>query len=374
MFSHGKVMSTIPFPEVIKYRYPIVHYPQMTNLQRDTDYDRRQLIARVSQGSYNLNAQNYLVGLLKHLSIDPEWTLDYLIAHVRLHSHTLCSLFNITYLSNAGLSTNNVFYYHNATEHLCLIENDRQYKLDDLDITELYPVIPMYTDINTHSYVPSVEYQNVDSDKYKNKVAIIGIDMVELAIGWWLYMKQPRTVDTGISAYLVKYPLVNAQLIHNQLSIINVLYEHIVNDCPYSKILVYPPTKFITKDPLPKLNDYCSFLTTRLSSSKMVNIGHVMAYIQNIYFRDYPIINNPGKSSFFSMSCWAWDAERLKLYAIYLSVANKLFYRASDVNTLIKVGHKTRLNNYERIVNPVLRKHLIALATKVNNLNDENMN
>ena len=118
MFSHGKVMSTIPFPEVIKYRYPIVHYPQMTNLQRDTDYDRRQLIARVSQGSYNLNAQNYLVGLLKHLSIDPEWTLDYLIAHVRLHSHTLCSLFNITYLSNAGLSTNNVFYYHNATNCL----------------------------------------------------------------------------------------------------------------------------------------------------------------------------------------------------------------------------------------------------------------
>lgn len=364
-------MNTLTFPVFTQTSYPVLRYPAMNNLQRDTRYNRDALREHVARVNYHLPNQHVLVGLLQQLTIDPEWELEYLVSYVRLRAYSLCSLFKITNLQNVGEARKNVFYYNDMAEVLCMIDNNKQYNASTLDIEKLTPVIPLYTTDHTHSYKPSIDRKDGSRQLFAG-VSIIGIDLVELAIGWWLYMKQDRTTDTAIHAFLVKYPLVNAQLIHNQLNVINVLYEHIVNEKPYSQLSVTEDVTFITANVLPGLEKYYSWLSTVMMGRRFKNIEHLVRQISSIYPDDHFNYVSEGENECFSQTRWCWEPRTLKLYAIYLTLANKLFYQASDITTKIDVAIPKMINNYQKIPDKYVREHLISLATQVKTLNTTN--
>lgn len=365
-------MNTLPFPVFTRTTYPVLRYPMINNLQRDTRYNCEALREHVARVNYHLPNQHLLVGLLQQLTIDPEWELEYLVSYVRLRAYSLCSLFKITNLQNVGSAVKNVFYYNDMAEVLCLIDNNKQYNESTLNIERLTPVIPLYTTDTTHSYKPSIDRKDGTRQQFAG-VSIIGVDLVELAIGWWLYMRQERSTDTAIHAYLVKYPLVNAQLIHNQLNVINVLYEHIVNQRPYSQLSETEEVTFITANVLPGLEKYYSWLTTVMMGRRFKNIEHLLTQVSSIYSDPYFNYVPEGENECFAQTRWCWEPRTLKLYAIYLTLANRLFYKAGDINTQVAIAIPKMLNNYQKIPDKYVRDHLVTLATKVQALNQENL-
>lgn len=364
-------MNTLPFPSFNQFKYGLLQYPKINNLHRNTEFNRNALEEKVQRSTYQLQDQHVLVGLLKQLSISPDWDLDYVVEHARLHAPRLASLFKMTTINNMGSQIKNFFFKGECSEHLTLIDNDAKYTLATLDINELKPVVPLYTTLTTHSYKPSVERLPTDSTTPKD-FAVIGIDVVELAIGWWLYMKQPRTVDTGIQAYLVKYPLVNAQLIQNQLAVINVLFEHIVNERPYSELIKTENVNFITEDLSRYLEEYYSFLVKRFRARRLTDIGNLLAQIYSIYNRKFFNYIEGGKYSLFTQTSWIWEPAILKLYAIYLKLGNELFYTCGDINTNVSISNRVRTINYQRIGDKHLRAHIMGLSKLVFDLNEEN--
>ena len=370
-------MNTLSLPSFTQFSYPLLNYPMLNNLLRDTDYNRLQLQKRVAMVNYNLPNEHVLVGLLQQLAIDPNWSIEYVAAYARFRAYTLSTLFKITNLQHIGEPQKEVFYYNGVKEVLVLLDNDKQYEEDEslIHIEHLTPVIPMYTTVNFHSYKPSIERDGKKTFHGEGHVAIIGIDIVELAVAWWLYMRQERTVDTSIHAFLVKYPLANAQLIHNQLNMVNVLYEHIVNQRSYSELLDPEEVTFITSDVRKKLTTYSSWLTTAIKGKRMKDLGHLLAQISSIYsvpYFDYMV--NAGNSKLMAQTRWIYEPGIMKLYVLYLTIANELSYKTGDINTQINIAIPKMINNYQRIPDKGLRNHLIELANKTLTLNNINLN
>lgn len=364
-------MNTLPFPSFNQFKYGLLQYPKINNLLRNTEFNRKALEEKVQRSTYQLEDQHVLVGLLKQLTINPEWELDYVVEHARLRAPRLASLFKMTTINNMGSPVKNFFFSGDCCEHLTLIDNNTKYLESMLNIEDLKPVIPLYTTTTVHSYKPSIERSPSDGGTPK-EFAIWGIDVVELAVGWWLYMKQNRTVDTGIHAYLVKYPLVNAQLTQNQLAVINVLYEHIVNERPYSELIKTEYVNFTTVDLSRHLEEYYSFLVKRYKGKRLTDIGNLLAQVYSIYDGNFFNYVEAGKFGLFSQTRWIWEPAILKLYTIYLTLGNDLFYKCGDINTNVSLSHRTRNNNYQQITDRHLRDHILMLSNKVNELNIEN--
>ncbi|EJI5696415.1 hypothetical protein NFI00_000118 [Salmonella enterica] len=367
-------MNTVSLPSFTQFKYPLLNYGELGNLLRDTEFNRRALQQRVAMVNYNLPNQHVLVGLLQQLAIDPDWSIEYVATYARFRAYTLSTLFKITNIQNLGTPQSDVFYYNGVKEVLFLLDNNRSY--DELTTIEaLCPVIPMYTTVNFHSYKPSIERTNSTTlPNAKGGIAFIGIDLVELAVGWWLYMRQAREVDTGIHAYLVKYPLVNAQLIHNQLNVVNTLYEHIVNETPYGDLMDPEEVTFITSDVRKKLTNYMGWLVRALKGRRLDNLGHLLAQIKSIYEVPYfDFLYEPGNSKMFAQTRWVYEPGVLKLFILYLTIANELSYKAGDINTQIHDAIPKMINNYQRIADKTIREHLIGLAKKAQQLNKLNM-
>lgn len=367
-------MNTLSLPSFTQFQYPLINYGQMANLLRGTEFNRRAIMEHVAMVNYNLPNQHVLVGLLQQLAIDPEWSLERVVAVARLRAYTLSTLFNITNRQHVDGAQEDVFYYNGVQEVLFLIDNQKSYDEGLTHIEYLCPVIPMYCSVNFHSYKPSIERMNKNTLPQKGGVAFIGIDVVELAVGWWLYMKQERQVDSGIHAYLVKYPLVNAQLIHNQLNVINTLYDHIVHGRSYSELNQAEDVTFITSKLDTPLTDYMTWLTKVLLGRRLKDMGQMLAQIKSLYSVPYfDFLQESGDTSLFSQTRWVYEARVLKLRSIYLTLANQLFYKATDINTSTTIAIPKMLNNYQRIPDKIVREHLTALALECQELNRINL-
>ena len=368
-------MNNLVLPDYSCFRYPLLNYSKLNNLHRVTESNRKAFIEKVANTSYNVENQNVLVGLLQQLAIQEEWSLEYVIAYTKLRSYSLASLFNITSINRMGDSLKNVFYYNDVNENLCLLENNKVYTEATLDINTLCPLFPLYTSFTEFGYKPSVERKEGSSNQQYDGVAIIAVDLVELAIGWWLYMKQPRLTDTGIHAYLVKYPMVNMQLLHNQLMTLNVVYERLVHGKSYNDLLKHEGVNFITIDETKHLEEYATFLVKRFTSVRMVNMGQMLAQMYSLYSnpRQLTLWQPEGDKNHLTQTRWIWEPRILKLYALYLTLGNQLFYRTNDINVLIGYHFKNLRNNYQRIPNRYLKEHLLSLLDEVTELHKENI-
>lgn len=364
-------MLTLSLPSPTSFAYPKYQFGQLSSLRRQTEFNRKGFRDYVLANAFNLENEHMLVGLLQQLSIDPSWDVDYVKQYTMFRSYSLCTLFEITSLGRIGSSTDDGFYRENTSEQWCLIEDDQDYS-KGFDPTTSTPIVPLYTTRTGHSYKHPLLRMNVATNPPKH-LAIVGINLVELAVGWWHYMQDPVNDGTGISSYLAKYPLMNAQLTHNQLSTFNVLYEHIVNGRALKELVHTDQVTFITSNERKLLLEYFEFLVSRLTSNRLTDIGHLMAQLVSIYNHPYSPFVRAGKAGLFAQTSWVWEPAVMKLYSLYLTLAIKGGYQAGDIATAIKRSHNVRVNNYQRIPEKYWREHFIAMANQVNDLNKINL-
>lgn len=365
-------MLTLSYPSPSSFVYPKVNYGSLGNLQRQTEFNRKAFRDYVADNVFNLENEHVLVGLLQQLSIDPQWDLDYVVEYTRFRANSLCTLFNITSLNHVGNVIPVGFYREATAEHWCLIEDDRVYNEATFDFVTSYPIVPLYTTRTDHGYRHNAikRYENPTPPKH---LAIIGLNLVELAVGWWKYMRDPQFDNTGISAYVCRFALVNAQLIHNQLAVLNVLHDHIVTGDSLDDLIKVNDVTFITVSETKLLKEYIEFLVDRFMGNRLMDLNHLMSQLLSIYKQPYFNYVRAGKAALFSQTCWVWEPAILKLYTLYLTIANTKGYKTADINTQINRAIPGMVNNYQRIPEKYFREHLIELALKVKVLNKENV-
>jgi hypothetical protein len=366
-------MLTLSLPDIGKFVYPRSRFAGMDNLQRVTEINRKDFRDYVDRTPFNLENQHRLVGLLQMLSIDPDWELDYVVKYTRFRANSLCTTFKITSINHIGETTVDGFYRENVQEHWVLIDNTKTYAYnDDLRVEKLKPVIPLFSTVLERGYKHTVE-KPVIKGQFKD-CAIIGIDLVELALGWWLYMNQDRMTNTGIHAYVCQYPLVTATLIHNQLTVTNILYEFFVKEEPLKILLSTNNVVFNTLGEEKLLKEYLVFLIDALTDRRLIDVGNLITQIGSVYREPFFNYVDPGQNNVFSQTVWAWEPQVLKLYAIYLAIGNRMGYKASDINVPINRCIDTMINRYRSVPGNSFRQVLIDLAKEVKELNIVNFN
>lgn len=363
-------MLTLHLPKFNKQDYPRANFPDMENLLRNTEYNREAFREYVDRTPFNLENENPLVGLLQQLAIDPTWDLAFVVEYVRFKANTLATVFKINNLTNTGDIIKNGFYREGVVEHWTLIDNKKTYTAET-DIFSLRGIVPLYSTVTNRSYKLSLEKKHTQASGH---FAIVGIDLVELAVGWWLWMNDKQWEGTGIHNYLCKIPLFNATLIHNQSTVINVLFEFFVNEIPLQALLTADTVKFTTLNEERLLKLYFNFTIDWITGRRLDDLGHLLVSIRSLYRVDSFNYVRAGDRGLFSQTSWAYEPAILKLYAIYLSVANRMGYRAGDINAVFTRAYPVLLNNYQRNVpKEPMRGHMLDLLKLVNMLNAENM-
>lgn len=364
-------MLTVSLPKPGNFNYPTQRFGRLNDLRRHADFNAKAFRDYVNMNAFNLENQHILVGLLQQLSIDPDWSIEYVIEYTRFRSNSLCTLFKITSIHGQGGPTYEGLYREGFREQWVLLE--KPYDLSKaFDAQYSQPIIPLYSTSTRHSYKHNVQRKGGVATP-PDGIAIIGLDLVELAVGWWYYMQAPENDGTGISSYLCKAPLINAQLIQNQLAIQNILYQHIVCEGDIAEMVYSDSVTFITSNEKPLLVEYCTFLADRLRAHRMIEVNQVIERFDSLYSRPYFNYYPAGRNALFAQTCWAHEPQVLQLYAIYLALANEKGYRAPDINSAIQRAWMGMNNNYSRINDSYFKDPLRALLTQVVELNRENL-
>lgn len=364
-------MLTLTFPKPGNFNYPTQRFGRLNDLRRHADFNAKAFRDHVNMNAFNLENQHLLVGLLQQLSIDPDWPVEYVVEYTRFRSNSLCTLFKITSINHIGAATYHGFYREGIREQWVLLEKPFDYN-KPFDAQHSQPIVPLYSTSTKYSYKHNV-LRKSPVETPPDGIAIVGVDLVELAVGWWYYMQAPENDGTGISSYLCKAPLINAQLIQNQLAIQNILYRHIVCEEDIAEMVHTDSVTFITSTEKPLLVEYCTFLAERLRAHRMVDVNQVLERFDSLYSRSYFNYYPAGRNELFAQTYWAHEPQVLQLYAIYLRLANDGGYRAADISSRIDRAWMGMSNNYGRINDGYFKEPLRALLTQVVELNRENL-
>lgn len=364
-------MRTLSFPRPSNTSYPRLNFTDLNNMRRQTEYNRKAFIDWVRKQPFNVENEHLLVGLLQQLSINPEWDLDYVVGYTRFRAYSLCTLFKITSLHHVGEATDQGFYRNNAREHWCLIENTKQYVMGQVSLNSLRPVVPLCSTITEHGY-SHPETRNKRTSVPVGGLAVMGVDLVELAVGWWMYQRLNRERDTGPGAYVAQYPMVHAQLFHNQMCVINALYEHVVHDQALTEFFHADKVTFTTVNERPHWQKLLEFLVSFYNTHRLQNFEHFLSVIDSIYAEPYFNYVQAGKNSLYAQTMWIWEPAILKLYAIYLTFCNRGKYKVSDISTAIVKTEGERLQNFRKVPESYFKGWFIGLSDEVAELNKEN--
>ena len=359
-------MQTLPFPAAGNFQYPMKHFNGMNNLRKATAFNERAFRNYVNQTPFNLENQHLLVGILQQLAISPEWDLEYVVSYTRLMSYSLSYVFKITSINGIGEVIKDGFYREGCHELWGLIEHDKIYP-QNIAHEDLRPIVPVYSNILKTEYKLTVE-RGIPPTHRGFDIAVIGLNMVELAIGWWLYMREGHDKDTGIHAYLCKYPLFYAQLIHNQSVTINMLYEFFVKGKPLKEMYERGQVKFTTLNEEKLYKEWFNFKADFLTSRKLVSAGHLMASLDNLYRHNYFNFEDGGTAKFFSQTRWLWEPSAIKLYSIYFAVSNAVGHNAGDIKSNLKVILPFVVKSFDKCPSTLCRDHFKGIALELSRL------
>lgn len=366
-------MRALSFPKPSNTVYPGLRFADLANMRRQTEFNRKAFTGWTRQQPFNVENESLLVGILQQLSINPEWDLEYVVGYARFRSYSLCTLFKITSIHQVGAATTNEFYRNNTREHWCYIENTKKYIPGEISLKALNPVVPLCSTVTQHGYShPLTRSKRVSSTT--DDMAVMGIDIVELAVGWWLYQRLNRSRDTGPGAYIAQYPFVKAQLTHNQLTVINVLYEAFVHNLPLQSLITADTVIFTTSSEQKYYMKYLEFLIGYFSNHRLESFEHFLKTIESIYAVPYFNYISSDRNGLFAQAMWIWEPAILKLYSIYLTACNKTNRKASDINTIVERTHRERTQEYRRIPEVYFKQWFIDIADEAYMLNKANLN
>lgn len=348
-----------------------VNYTKLKSLHRATRINRESFEEYIENNTFVGDSDSIPMGLIRSLGIEADWDLDYLVSYVRLRSYSLATPFKLTSISNQGSLITSGLYKENTKERWVLIDNEREYELESLNIDKLSPIIPLYSTVTKRSYLPT---DLKDDKSYQpEQLAIVGIDLVELAIGWWLYLNTYKEHSFGIDKYLTKHVFNRAQLYQNQLAVINILFECLINGGDLNDLINQDerlPFSLVNENR--HLEDVLKYTIKALRHKRLVSFNHLLYLIPSIYSENFDNQIRGDKSSELAQSSWIWEPPILKLFAIYLKVSTQGGYKASDINTLIDRVRRVMPRNLNRINDKYFRTHIQELAELVFELNDEN--
>lgn len=364
-------MITLPFPRHRLAQYPLKKFPGLGNLLRITAHNQKAFREYLDRSVFNLPDEHFLVQLLRHLAIDPEWDLAEVIANAKFRSYSLSTLFNITSMNGVGSVIKTGMYGEGCNELWCLIETDRTYDVNKLKHEHLRPIVPVYSNILTRGYKLIVE-RDAASTVNKDKVAIVAIDIVELAIGWWLWMREDRNRDTGPAAYLCMYPLYTAQLIHNQSVMVNSLYEFFVNGLTTKDLFEMEPVKFTTLNEAKLIKEWFTFKVDILTSVPLSDIGHLLANVDSIYPHHYFNYEDGGDNKMFVQTRWLWDQNVIKWYSIYFAIFNALGKPVGDVKSVTQRVLPFVMQSFSKAPSNLCRDHFKGITLELSHLVSKN--
>jgi len=365
-------MTIFTYPaEDISRKYPRSNFGDMGNLHRVTEFNRKDYRAYVDRASFHLEDQHTLVGLLRHLAVDPEWSLQEVVDNTRFRANSLCTVYRITSINRIGFAEPNGLYRRNVREHWVLLDGPTDYNEATLKLDDLRAVIPLYSTVLDRGYKHTVEKnQTIRNDI--TDVAIIGLDMVALAVGWWLFMREKREANTGIASYVCLYPLYHATLYQNQLSVINILYEFFVKEQDLNDLIKTETVKFTTLNEEKLFRKYMLFLIDTLTDRRLQDVWMMLKQIDSLYRVSYTNYVDPHDQALYAQTAWAFEPAMLKVSAIYLSIGNRMKYKCTDINVDFDRLYRQIAYRQKNIPEVFFRKHLGDLLEEVKILNDIN--
>lgn len=362
-------MKTILVDTSVSLRLSPMRYPLINNLVRNNDYNVRQMWKRISEKNLNLFNQNMLVGLLQTLAIDATWTLEYVTIYAKFRSRSLCSAFKIISDNNRESSHHDVIFYGGCTESFCLLENNRDLK--KLTLNDLDPLVPVYSTITTWSYNPSGERERQQTFDYSNDFAYIGLNIVELAVGWWMYMNDPKYDGHGIHHFLANVVTPKFGIQHNQLAYFNALHAHIVNRAGYSDLLLGEGVDFTVVGVRDQLLDMLGYYVKALKTSTWKTNLLLKSYLDTEMTRELVGFFDVGQYdlSYSPNRIWGFELNAVKYYQIYFALCNELSYTPDSTSGMIKQFVPLVESRWKQIDDPKFRKHALALLKQLDLIN-----
>lgn len=362
-------MKTILLDVDQNLRLAVMRYQKTDNLLRNHKYNIQKMWEKIGDMEYNLFNQNIFVGLLQNLSIDPSWTLEYVIAYTKLRSRSLCSAFGIASQNNKGVQHPDTLFYGKCKEFFVYVENSRDLTKESL--YSLKSIFPIYSTITTFTYLPTAERERNAQMDYQYDTALVGVNLVELAVGWWMYMNDPRFTGHGIHQYLGTVAFPNFELIHNQLAIFNSLYSHIVNKVGYSHLLEMEKLTFntlVVRDMLIKLLEY---MTIQLKSNSFKNHKVVQAYLKRSdMMPDYDLIfgTNGYDLSYNENVIWPFELASVKYFILHFTLMNELSIIGDDMRGQLMQLVPLVRQRWQRIKDSELSRHAVDQITILESL------
>jgi len=365
-------MLTLSYPAPTNANYPRNNFLSIGNLLRVTEFNYADFRKNTDTNVFVLEDEHILIQLLHHLAIDPGWTLEEVVGQCRYRANALASLFKITCANKLGTALYNGFYCEGTLEHWTLIDNVQQYTSSTL-VDNIHPLVPLYSTVTNRGYKHNALRDRTNTSRPAN-FAIMGIDIVALGVGYWKWMQVPDNLQYGSKAqYCCQYPLVQAQFYHNQLSLVNILYEFFSEDADLKSMVTHDTVSFTTMSEDKLIVEYLGHIVNDLTDRRLAKMEAAMAKIGSIYQKPHFNYLRGGRQRLFTQARWSWEIGPLKMIAIYLSVANRMKYRATDLNTMINRAIKPMISNYSRIPEQFCRELVVALANEVSLLNLQNM-
>lgn len=362
-------MKTILLDVDTNLRLATMRYPRTDNLLRNHNYNIQKMWGKIEEANYNLFNQNIFVGLLQTLSIDPSWTLEYVIAYTKLRSRSLCSAFGIASQNNKGVQHPDTLFYGKCKEFFIYVENSRD--LTKESVYSLKSIFPIYSTITTLTYLPTAERERDSQMNYEHDTAVMGVNLIELAVGWWLYMKEPKFEGHGIHHYLGNVVFPNFELIHNQLAFFNSLYAHIVNKVGYSQLLnmeVVPFNTLVVRDLFINVLEH---MTIQLKSNQFKHHKVLQSYLKRSdLMPDYDLIFD---SSSYDMgynenTVWPFELASVKYFILYFTLLNELSVIGDDMKGRLLQLVPLVKQRWRNIGDKHMRQHALDQIDILNNL------
>lgn len=357
-------MLTLPFPTPGSFNYPMKSFSGLKNLRRVTRHNMRAFQAYMIQNEFVLENQFLLVGILQQLAIKSEWDLDQVVAHTQFHSYSLATVFKINSMSGSGGLIKHGLYGDGCNELWGLIEHERVYDPVTLSLNGLRPVVPLYSTLLERGYKTTVE-RTTTSDRLKEEVALVGLNMVELAIGWWLWQKDPSKVGSDITDYLTKYVLPTAQIIHNQSVVLNWLYEFFVKGGTTEGLFNMEQVKFTTLNEKKLVREWFDNRLDFLTSRRLVDIGHLVAAVDGLYPGNYFNYENGGHNRLLVQTAWFWQPACIKWFSVYTSLFNHMNYRDAQFKPMLQRIMPDVTRGFDKCPSTFCRDHFKGISLEL---------
>lgn len=348
----------------------VYSYSNVSNLKRVCKFNQEQLEQRVLNTTYRVPHEHPLVALVEFMQIDPSWTEEELHNVIDFKTERWASNGGLVGVYHSGNMQRGVLYKEDFSE--LLISLPPQYDFTqylEMDEKKLCPFIPVYTESTQLDFRP-VGDKGLDSKP--TKLAIIGVDLMALAVAYWRYLKDAQVYgfDPKPETWL-PYPLMNAQILGNRLVVLNALYKGMVNGVAPETLISVPRTTFAINPVETLLKRHVKDLHSLLSKNPVRNLEHFLSCLQTLDSLPVKEDNpeqwmNPGKYALYLRSRWVWNFQYMEVLTAYLNY-NKL---ARNTNGAVQGNVKRWLLQDTKLAtgnirNPSLIKRYLKLREQL---------